>query len=155
GSKFFVAKVDASKVKRDGNRVVLSPLRFHYDSDRFELPVKLGMLSSGGKQDLVVHILAPNGLRYSVANHPNVTIPTNLDVADATRQRFGSFYAALFDETIAKHPGAVVTEYAWPTSGCDPCPGDVSGLGNVDLTTLGADVLPSATVAPTNPTIQL
>ena len=42
GSKFFVAKVDSKKVKRDANgQVKLSPLRFHYDSQEFALPVRL------------------------------------------------------------------------------------------------------------------
>jgi MYXO-CTERM domain-containing protein len=142
GSKFFVAKVNVAKVKFEDGRASLSPLRFHYDSDKFELPVRLGMLNSGGTQDLVVHILAPNQ-RYVVANYPSVTIPTNLDVAEAARGNFGAFYAALFDRTLEKTPGAIVTEYAWPSSSCDPCPGNVSGLSGGDLATLGADVLPS------------
>jgi hypothetical protein len=142
GSKFFVAKVDVAKVKLENGRATLSPLRFHYDSERFELPVRLGMLNSSGTQDLVVHVLAPNQ-RYVVANYPNVTIPTNLDVSEAARKSFSSFYAALFDRTLEKSPGAIVTEYAWPSSSCDPCPGGVSGLSNNDLATLGADVLPS------------
>jgi len=100
---------------------MLSPLRFHYDSDAFSLPVRLGLLNSGGKQDLIVHILAA-GKRYEVANYPNVTIPTNLDVDESARDKFGSFYAALFDKTVELNPKAVVTEYAWDASTCDPCP---------------------------------
>ncbi|HEY0255295.1 MAG TPA: DUF2330 domain-containing protein, partial [Kofleriaceae bacterium] len=34
GSKFFVAKVDPQKVQFVDGRAALSPLRFHYDSDR-------------------------------------------------------------------------------------------------------------------------
>ena len=63
----------------------------------------------------------------------------NADVADAVRSRFGSFYAALFDRTIEKNPGAVVTEYAWDANTCDPCPGPT--LGQEDFVLLGADVL--------------
>jgi hypothetical protein len=145
GMKFFVAKVDVSKVKfeRVGNgpeRAVLSPLRFHYDSDAFNLPIRLGLINSGGTQDLVVTILA-RGQRYEVANYDNVAIPTNVDVANATRERFGAFYATLFDETLAKHPHAVVTEYSWTSNSCDPCP--TPPLGVNDLRTLGADTLPS------------
>lgn len=138
--KFFVAKVDVSKVRFVDGRVNLSPLRFHYDSEQFSLPVRLGTLNSSGAQDLVVHILAADQ-RYEVANYPNVTVPTNLDVADEVRERFGEFYAAVFDETLARNPRAIVTEYAWQATGCDPCPGPV--LSESDLTTLGADVLPS------------
>jgi len=139
GSKFFVAKVDPTKVKFEGGQAALSPLRFYYDSEQFKLPVKLGLINSGGKQDLIVHILA-RGKRYEVANYPNVTVPTNLDVEDKTKGEFGTFYAGLFDETVKKNPGAVVTEYSWDASTCDPCPGPA--LYAQDFATLGADALP-------------
>ncbi|MBK6460521.1 MAG: DUF2330 domain-containing protein [Myxococcales bacterium] len=142
GMKFFVAKVDPAKVRFEGGRATLSPLRFHYDSATFSLPVRLGLINSSGKQDLIVNVLARHQ-RFEVANYPNATIPTNLDVSDATRGRFGEFYAALFDDTVAKTPRAVVTEYAWDAGTCDPCPGPT--LDGNDLATLGADVLPDGT----------
>jgi MYXO-CTERM domain-containing protein len=138
GSKFFVAKVDAAKVKFEKGQAMLSPLRFHYDSEEFNLPIRLGMMNSAGTQDLIVHILAL-GQRYEVANYPNVTIPTNLDVREQARDRFGEFYAALFDRTLEKNRGAVVTEYAWDAGSCDPCP--TPPLEPGELATLGADVL--------------
>ncbi|HTJ45006.1 MAG TPA: DUF2330 domain-containing protein [Kofleriaceae bacterium] len=138
GSKFFVAKVDPAKVKMVDGRAALSPLRFHYDSEEFTLPIRLGLANSGGKQDLIVSILAPNQ-RYELANYKNVTIPTNINVADSVKDSFGEFYAALFDRTIEKNPGAVVTEYAWDASSCDPCPGPTLDYG--DFATLGADVV--------------
>src|SRR5678810_818594 len=73
GMKFFVAKVDVKKVQVKDGRTTLSPLRFFYDSDTFSLPVRLGLLSSPGTQDLIVNILA-RGQRYELANHKNVTI---------------------------------------------------------------------------------
>jgi uncharacterized protein (TIGR03382 family) len=141
GSKFFVAKVDASKVTFDKGMANLSPLRFHYDSDKFALPVRLGLMNANGPQDLIVHVLARN-TRYEVANYPNVTIPTNLDVAENARESFGAFYTSLFDRTIEKNPKAVVTEYAWDASTCDPCP--LPALTYNELATLGADVLTTA-----------
>jgi MYXO-CTERM domain-containing protein len=146
GMKFFVAKVDPTKVKwveEPGGvkRAALSPLRFHYDSEQFVLPIRLGLANSNGTQDLIVNILAPSQ-RYEVANYPNVTIPTNLDVRDSVKDKFGAFYTALYDRTVEKHPGAVVTEYAWQATTCDPCPGPA--LGPNDFTTLGADVLDTA-----------
>jgi MYXO-CTERM domain-containing protein len=146
GSKFFVAKVDAKKVKFDQNgNAKLSPLRFHYDSPEFALPVRLGLINApdgqgGGKQDLIIHILA-RGVRYATSNYPNVAIPTNLDVKDETRQHFGQFYASLFDHVLANNPKAVVTEYAWAANSCDPCPEEPLNLA--ELVTLGADVLPT------------
>jgi hypothetical protein len=145
GMKFFVAKVDPKKVTFDGGRAALSPLRFHYDSDDFSLPIRLGLANSSGTQDLIVSILAPNQ-RYEVANYKNVTIPTNLDVRNTVRERFGEFYASLFDSTVRENPGAVVTEYAWAATSCDPCPGPTLGWG--DFTLLGADVLDGTTAKP-------
>jgi hypothetical protein len=139
GSKFFVAKVDPAKVVFEDGRAMLSPLRFHYDSDSFALPIRLGLVNSGGVQDLVVNILAKS--RYEAANYPNVTIPTNLDVAESARSQFGGFYAALFDATIERNPRAVVTEYAWDSGSCDPCP--VPALAEGEIQTLGGDVVPN------------
>ena len=139
GSKFFVAKVDPKKVQFVHGMATLSPLRFHYDSPEFVLPIRLGLANSNGAQDLIVNVLAPSNTRYEVANHPNVTIPTNLVVNDAVRTRFGEFYAALFDHALHEVPNAVVTEYAWSAGSCDPCPGPT--LDPADLATLGGDVI--------------
>jgi hypothetical protein len=139
GMFFFVAKVNLKKVKREDGRAVLLPLRFQHDTDTFQLPVRLGLLNARGPQDLIIHILA-RSQRYEAANLPNVTIPTNIDVQVEMKARFAEFYAALFDETLAKHPGAVITEYAWDATTCDPCPGPT--LTTKDILTLGADVLP-------------
>ncbi|MDX2087645.1 MAG: DUF2330 domain-containing protein [Kofleriaceae bacterium] len=140
GSKFFVAKVDPKKVQMQDGRASLSPLRFHYDSEEFALPIRLGMANADGKQDLIVNIVSDK--RYEVANYRNVVIPTNFDVKDGVRSRFAEFYAALFDKTIEKNPGAVVTEYAWttqPSLKCDPCPPQVPQ--DADMLTLGGDVI--------------
>jgi hypothetical protein len=144
-TKFFVAKVNAQKVQKDAQGVVvLSPLRFNYEETNFRLPVRLGLLNappanSNSKQDLIVYVLAENK-RYEVANYPNVFIPTNLDVKNDTRGAFGAFYATLFDATLAKAGGrAVVTEYSWQSSSCDPCP--TPPLQDSDIATLGGDVL--------------
>jgi hypothetical protein len=139
--KFFVAKVDPKKVKMEDGHVALSPLRFHYDSEEFALPIRLGMANSPGKQDLIVNIISPDK-RYEVANYKNVFIPTNFDVKPSVKTRFSEFYASLFDKTIAANPHSVVTEYAWTATRsyhCDPCPGlDVT---SADMAALGADII--------------
>ncbi len=139
GTKFFVAKVDVERVTFENGRAILSPLRVHYDTPQFSLPVRLGLLNSEGQQDLIVHILA-RGQRYEAANYRNVFIPTNIPVVDAVRDEFGGFYEALFSETLAKTPNAVVTEYAWDASSCDPCP--TPALDPSTIQTLGGDVIP-------------
>ena len=140
GMKFFVAKVDPAKVTFENGHAALSPLRFHYDTDTFTLPVRLGLLNSSGTQDLIVHIIG-KGKRYEAANYPNVTIPTNLDVEEATSSQFAAFYAALFDRTAEKNPKAVVTEYSWDAGNCDPCPGPP--LDASQVATFGGDIMPT------------
>ena len=140
--KFFVAKVDIHKVHRDEHgTVVLSPLRFGYPSNDLRLPVRLGLLNaptaSGQKQDLIVYLLHAAS-RFEVANLTNIFIPTNLDVSDEVRGHFASFYGQLFDAAVAKVGGkAAVTEYAWASNSCDPCPSPP--LTPEDLLILGAE----------------
>ena len=137
--KFFVAKVDIKKVRRDEHGMVqLSPLRFAFDSAELRLPVRLGLLNAESKQDLLVYVLSPDS-RFEVANYPNIFIPTNIEVDDVVRKSFGGFYAELFDETLRRmNNKAVVTEYSWQTTGCDPCP--TPPLSASDLYTLGDEV---------------
>jgi hypothetical protein len=74
--------------------------------------------------------------RFEVSNYRNVFIPTNIEVTDAVRTQFPAFYAELFDETLRRNNNkAVVTEYAWQTTSCDPCP--TPPLDASDLFTLG------------------
>ena len=105
--KFFVAKVDIKKVKRDSHGlVVLSPLRFSFDAAELRLPVRLGLLNAEGKQDLIVYVLHPDK-RFEVANYPNVFIPTNIEVADSVRKSFGSLLrrAVRRDAAAQQQPG--------------------------------------------------
>jgi hypothetical protein len=134
--KFFVAKVNTKKVKFDSNQQVqLSPLQFSYDSPELRLPVRLGLLNANGQQDLIVYILHPKK-RFEVANYPNVKVVTNLDVKGEVKKAFGPFYAEVFDETLRRNQNkAVVTEYAWDTASCDPCPGPPMDSQEID--TLG------------------
>jgi hypothetical protein len=140
GMKFFVARVDIQRVQRlPSGRARLSPLRFHYDTPEFRLPVRLGLLNAPANQELVVYVLHPTE-RFEVANLPNVFIPTNLDVTERVKQNFASFYNRLFDATMQQSNNrAMVTEYAWTTQGCDPCTGEV--LSANELQILGADVI--------------
>ena len=138
GTKFFVAKVDPTKVTFADGRAVLSPLRFNYESETFSLPVRLGLLNAQGKQDVIVHVLAKNQ-RYEVANYENVTIPTNIRVLNGVRENFGEFYESLFSAVVERNPRTVVTEYSWQATSCDPCP--QTPLQPGELATLGADVI--------------
>jgi hypothetical protein len=111
-------------------------------------------VNSSGSQDLIVHVIAKG--RYEVANRPNVTIPTNLDVKTSVQPVFGAFYADLVERTFQKNPAAAITEFAWQgalpppevmvESGiygvtCDPCP-PPHPMDDPLARFLGADVLP-------------
>lgn len=139
GMYFFVAKVDISQAPKVNGSTVLSPLRFAYTSPEFSLPVRLGMINSSGVQDLIVYTLGRDQ-RFEVANAPNVTIPTNLELTPEAKPNFSDFYLSLLARTYKENPEAVVTEYAWQASNCDPCPGPV--IDAADLLTLGADLFP-------------
>src|SRR5687768_15989965 len=43
GMTFFVAKVYTQTVAFENGRAALSPQRFHYDSEEFSLPIRLGL----------------------------------------------------------------------------------------------------------------
>ena len=149
--KFFVAKVNMRRVEYAEGEALLSPLRFHYDSEDFFLPIRLGLLNSPGEQDVIVHVLA-RGMRFEVANYDNYAIPTNLVVSNAVRDGFGAFYDALFTRMHEAHPGSVITEYAWSAGSCDPCPDPP--LEADELVALGADVIPAYASAVRNGRVQ-
>ncbi len=154
GMKFFVAKVNIARLAglspqhaqslRSG-RVMLSPLRFHYDSERFALPVRLGLANSQGEQDLAIHILSPEG-RYTTANYRNRFVPTNQRYRRGSAREFEEMYERLFSRLSRNTPRAVFTEYAGPvaaqrsSSGCQGCAR--SGVSTAALTALGAEELP-------------
>ncbi|MCB9595228.1 MAG: DUF2330 domain-containing protein [Sandaracinaceae bacterium] len=134
----------------------LSPLRIHYESEEFSLPVRLGLLNSIGEQDLVVHILSPEG-RYELANYGNRWVPTNVHVNGRAARDFGRFYDAFFGALSGRAPRRVWTEYAGPltsvadaatqqllgpASGLLPCVGcGRAGLAQADLDALGEAVV--------------
>ena len=159
GMYFFVAKVNAKKVKFDAKgNALLSPLRFNYDSKDFSLPVRLGLLNADGAQDLIVHIVSRES-RYKVANYKNVAIPTNLIIDKKVRPDFATFYEQLFQATVDANPAAVITEFAWggvpgpsqtPPVKCDPCVEPPYQTWESELWSLGAELLATAPADLTN-----
>jgi hypothetical protein len=141
GTRFFVARVDTRRVRFEDGRAVLSPLRVVYDAPELALPVRLGVLNSRGTQDLVVYVIA-QGRRYEIANREGIFAPTNVEVREIAIPRFAEFYEALFDRAMERHPDAVMTEYAWQASSCDPCPSPPVSVE--DLNDLGGDMTSSA-----------
>jgi hypothetical protein len=121
--KFFVARVNLALHARTG-RTWLSPLQFAFDSGKFMLPVRLGMLNADGPQDLVVYVLTQRG-RVETTNYRTVKVPSNAELPVHVRDDFGNVYRALFDEQARREElRAVFTEFFWDMSWCDPCAAD-------------------------------
>jgi hypothetical protein len=132
--KFFVAKVNLTEHNRTG-LTYLRPLQFAFESPKFMLPIRLGMINSQGPQDLVVYMLTQNG-RVETTNYRTVKLPTGMDIPEYVRTDFGGFYKAMFDEQVKRNDmRAVFTEYVWNMGWCDPCAGPP--LSREELKSLG------------------
>jgi hypothetical protein len=121
--KFFVAKVNLKEQSKTGF-TKLRPLQFAFESEKFMLPLRLGMVNSNGPQDLIVFMLTKNG-RVESSNYRTVKLPANMDLPVHIRSDFKSFYKAMFDQAAQRENYKVVfTEYFWDMSWCDPCAAD-------------------------------
>ncbi|MCX7997450.1 MAG: DUF2330 domain-containing protein [Leptospiraceae bacterium] len=121
--KFFVAKVNLKEQSKTG-LTYLRPLQFAFDSPKFMLPIRLGMINAKGDQDLIVFTLTRKG-RVETTNYMTIKLPSNLEVPVFVKQEFKDFYLAMFETQVKKYNGkAVFTEYFWDMSWCDPCAAD-------------------------------
>ncbi len=118
--KFFVAKVDLKEFKSTGLEA-LRPLQIAYQSPKFMLPIRLGMLNAKGEQDLVAYILSPKG-QVEIANYRTVKVPTGTEIPEFVKEDFGKFYKSTFQRSYEQENKKVAfLEYAWDVSNCDPC----------------------------------
>lgn len=126
--KFFVVKVNVENMKK-GNFDYLRPIQITYESERFMLPIRLGMANAQGAQDLLVYAFSKTG-RIETSNYRTVKMPTGNNIPTFVLQNFSDFYSKTFDhQYAANNEQAVFLEYAWevtPTFNgmkCDPCIG--------------------------------
>ncbi len=118
--KFFVAKINLKEFKSTGLDA-LRPLQIAYQSPKFMLPIRLGMLNAKGEQDLVAYILSPKG-QVEVANYRTVKVPTGNEIPEFVKEDFGKFYKSTFQRSYEQENKKVAfLEYAWDVSNCDPC----------------------------------
>lgn len=132
--KFFVAKVNLAEQAKTGS-TYLRPMQFRFRTEKFMLPIRLGMLNARGPQDLVLWVLTRTG-RVEATNYRTVRLPANMDIPTYVKGDFRTFYKALFGEQAKREDYRVVfTEYVWNMSWCDPCaanpltPAELRGLG--------------------------
>jgi hypothetical protein len=120
GMKFFVAKVNLTEQKATGLRY-LRPLQFAFESPKFLLPIRLGMVNARGSQDLLLYVLTRSG-RVEATNYRTVKLPTGMDLPEYVKDDFPRFYASMFDTQVkAEKMRAIYTEYFWNMGWCDPC----------------------------------
>ncbi|SKB11599.1 conserved hypothetical protein; putative signal peptide [Planktothrix sp. PCC 11201] len=123
GLKFFVAKVNLEKFDQSGFQT-LRPLMIAYESPRFMLPIRLGMINGKGEQDLIVYLLSPKG-QVELTNYRTVKIPSDQDIPEFVKEVFPGFYKSLFNTIYEREQKKVAfLEYAWNMAGCDPCSAD-------------------------------
>lgn len=123
--KFFVVKVNLDEMQARGFEY-LNPIQISFESDRFMLPIRLGMANAENEQDLIVYALTRKG-RVESANYRTAKIPTDREIPLFVQNDFGRFYKDLFTKSYKReNRNAVFLEYAWDVSPrnfvkCDPC----------------------------------
>ena len=148
GLKFFVAKVNLEEFEQGGFQQ-LRPLQIAYESPRFMLPIRLGMMNAQGEQDLVVYLLSRNG-QVELTNYRTVKVPSDAQIPVFVKDQFPEFFTAMFDHSHQRENREVAfLEYAWSMSGCDPC--SAEPLSTEELRKAGVFwVSPSASFWDTN-----
>jgi hypothetical protein len=134
--RFFVARVNVTEQRRLGF-ASLRPLQVAYESPKFMLPIRLGMVNADGPQELVVYALTRRG-RVETTNYRSVKLPSDVELPVFLKERgeFSRFYKAMFSRQLEREDRRVLfLEYAWDMKWCDPCAADP--LSNDELRRLG------------------
>ncbi|MCC0178662.1 DUF2330 domain-containing protein [Waterburya agarophytonicola K14] len=118
--KFFVAKVNLEEFDTNGFEK-LRPISIAFESPKFMLPIRLGMMNANGDQDLLVYLLSPKG-KVELTNYRTVKMPSDRDIPQFIKEDFKDFYTAMFQKTYEEENKQVAfLEYAWDMGSCDPC----------------------------------
>ena len=123
--RFFVAKVNLREHAASGV-ARLRPLQVAYESPKFMLPIRLGMVNADGAQELFVYALTRKG-RVESTNYRTVKLKTDVEIPAYVKDpaEFGRMYRAMFEQHVAREQmSAVFQEYAWDMAWCDPCAAD-------------------------------
>jgi hypothetical protein len=148
--KFFVARVNLKEQKKTG-LTYLRPLQFAFESAKFMLPIRLGMVNARGPQDLIVYALTQSG-RVETTNYRTTKLPSGMDVPEYVKDDFAEFYKAMFDYQVKQEKmGSAFIEYFWNMGWCDPCAAEP--LSHDELRKLGVFWLDAAP-APSGPVIR-
>lgn len=123
--RFFVAKVNLTEQSKLGF-ATLRPIQVAYESPKFMLPIRLGMVNADGAQELFVYALTRKG-RVESTNYRMVKLRTDVEIPGYVKDpaEFAKMYRAMFDDHVRReNMSAVFQEYAWDMAWCDPCAAD-------------------------------
>jgi len=123
--RFFVAKVNLKEQSTLGF-AHLRPIQVAYESPKFMLPLRLGMVNADGAQELFIYTLTHKG-RVEATNYRTVKLRTDVEIPTYVKdpEVFAQMYRALFDRQVKQEQmSAVFQEYAWDMAWCDPCAAD-------------------------------
>ena len=142
---FFVAKVNLEAKAKAGFNF-LRPIQVAFQSPKFMLPIRLGMVNADGPQELFVFALTETG-RIETTNYRTTKLPSGMDVPLYVKDTFADFYKAMFDHQVKeKKMTTVFEEYAWDMGWCDPCAAEP--LTSAELKGLGVFWLDGADSGP-------
>ncbi|MEZ4703753.1 MAG: DUF2330 domain-containing protein [Bdellovibrionota bacterium] len=92
--KFFVAKVNLDQQVKTG-LTYLRPIQIAFESEKFMLPIRLGMINAKDSQDLLIYVLTKTG-RVESTNYRTINMPSNMDIPVFIKDDFGTFYKDMF-----------------------------------------------------------
>ena len=125
--KFFVARVNLKEQSKLGFSY-LRPIQVAYESAKFMLPIRLGMVNANGPQELFIFALTRKG-RVETTNYRTVRLASDAEVPIFVKDDFANFYRSLFTQQVKKEDHrALFLEYAWDMGWCDPCAADPLSL---------------------------
>jgi hypothetical protein len=149
--KFFVAKVNLKEQSKLGFSY-LRPIQVAYESPKFMLPIRLGMVNAAGTQELFIFALTRKG-RVETTNYRTVRLASDAEVPLFVKDDFSNFYRDLFTQQVKKEDRrALFLEYAWDMGWCDPCAADPLSLQ--ELRQLGVFWLEGPTGRMVRPDVQ-
>jgi hypothetical protein len=129
GSWFLTARVALTSTPTE--RTSLSPIRVAYSGETWSVPIRLGTMSGGEEQEVVILGVADDEM--GIANYPELAVDTECmwkgDDLDA------AYEDQLEDARVEAGGAGWIREYSWDLSShCDPCTTEQS----IDADTLAA-----------------
>jgi hypothetical protein len=102
----------------------LKALQVAYESDAYEVPLRVGPVLGKDPLDLTIYAISDKGRVDTSTGLGAPRAPTGEELPAAVLLEPTKFYQSMLGELARKRPGTAVLEYAWPGTWCEPCAGD-------------------------------